>query len=100
MPNLLSKKIKEVRDSKYLTQTQLESLMPRSYAYVSSIETGKKNISTKKFTEFCKAMKIADKDILNVIVEYLGLKVELVYRKDNSGGCILSQKDVDEICRM
>jgi transcriptional regulator with XRE-family HTH domain len=61
----LGKRIKELRESKGLTQPELGALINKDYQAVGRIEAGRVNPSAFIIYQIAKALKVSANDILN-----------------------------------
>ncbi len=81
---MLGEKLKEIRKSKKLNQSDIASLLGVSNKTISAYETGQRNISTAKLLEFCKIFKVTPNELLAVANKPQRKKKREVIRKDLS----------------
>ncbi len=70
-------KIKELRTKKGITQKELANRLNKKFQYISTIETGKRNVSLEMYSKICIALGYTELETLQLIADYLGYSCTL-----------------------
>ncbi len=62
---IIGKRIKLLRENKYMTQTELGILINADKQYVSKLEQGKKNITLNYLDKITQALQVSQSEFLN-----------------------------------
>ncbi len=81
---MLGEKLKEIRKSKKLNQSDIGNLLGLSNRTISTYETGQRNISTANLLKFCKIFGTTPNELLAVANKPQRKKKREVIRKDLS----------------
>ena len=97
----LPERLKHIRSSRNLTQTQIAAKLGMTYQEYQKIETGKTVIRADKLVHICETLDISSDDLLGLKAtskEMEVVKIEGIVESANKGRFYLTKQDIRDQC--